>query len=508
MTSSYYTPPVYLHTSTFQSPHIKLTIRSPSVEHVEDPKFLGQSIPVFNGKHNVEGTVITSIPAVISTVHQLEISIEGAFFWIGPQKEEPQTLPLTSPRPKRIKHVFLSSTVTIPLTPYPLDSPLKPLTPLTPLKTSMSIRSVLQEGIRNTFSRRTTYRASRRTAQPPPKANAEGTYTAPDSAEALHSFNFPLPVINDHEIPSTISVSRLCSGGIRGRWYAEGAQIAYKLTAQVYPLPVGEEDTRTFEEQLEAPLFIESSGIVEELKFRHSWSHTRLVCLKNLPFTCMLALPERTSYSRSDTITFYVFFTTSPKSEALVRRIIRRATVRVSLIRQLRLDPGLAISGLLPHIRYAYEDQETTQWEQSGSPFRHTETRTPKIFDWQKKPSHAVRTDDRGTVSGVTASGPLLQNKPLPALPNESSSMYEDVICSATSEGFPKRVANKDPYLSFETSSGPDGVFKGHLRLSNELSNTIDWPGLSLSYFVEASVLFENELVRARHVVRLAEAYI
>jgi hypothetical protein len=138
--------------------------------------------------------------------------------------------------------VFLSSTVTIPLTPYPLDSPSKPLKP------SRSIRSVLHEGIRNTFSRRTAHRPSRWRGQSPPTANAEGVYTAPDSAETFHSFNFPLSVINDHDIPSTISVSRLCRGGIRGRWYAEGAQIAYKLTAEVYPVGLGDV-TRTLEEE-------------------------------------------------------------------------------------------------------------------------------------------------------------------------------------------------------------------------------------------------------------------
>ena len=135
---------------------------------------------------------------------------------------------------------------------------------------------------------------------------------------------------------------------------------------------------------------------------------------------------------------------------------------------------------------------------------------------WSDKRSNAPRLKGKD----------LLRNKPLPALPKESSKLYEDVICTVVSEGFPKRLAFEEKHSrAYRSGSTSDGVFKGEMHLSNELSDTIDWPGISLSvhdmlisicliimtgwqYFVEESVLFENELVRAHHKVRLAEAYI
>ena len=136
--------------------------------------------------------------------------------------------------------MFLSSSVTIPLSPLPLDSPLHP---------SVSIRAVFQDGIRSTFRRAKIRPRRRRGKTGSINANVENPYATYEPERTVHSFTFPLPVINDHEVPGTICVSRVCPGGIRGRWYAEGAQIAYKLTAQVYPVAEGDEDTRTLEEQ-------------------------------------------------------------------------------------------------------------------------------------------------------------------------------------------------------------------------------------------------------------------
>ena len=237
-----------------------------------------------------------------------------------------------------------------------------------------------------------------------------------------------------------------------------------------------------------------------------------------------LSLPEPNSFSRSDTIEFYVFFKITPESEDLARKLAKGASIRVSLIRQLRMDPGLAIAAPLQRTRHSEDGAQ--QRALSASPRRRATTRTPKIFDWQRAPQDPVWSDKRSNAPGLKGKD-LLQNKPLPALPKESSKLYEDVICTVVSEGFPKRLAFEEKHSrAYQSGSTSDGVFKGEMHLSNELSNTIDWPGISLSvrdmligicliitrtgwqYFVEASVLFENELLRARRRVRLAEAYI
>jgi hypothetical protein len=177
---------------------------------------------------------------------------------------------------------------------------------------------------------------------------------------------------------------------------------------------------------------------------------------------------------------FYVFFTTTPKSEELARKIVKGASIRVSLIRQLRMDRGLAIAAPLPRTRHSEDDAQKRAL--SASPPRRATTRTPKIFSWQRAPEDPVWSDKRSSAPGSMATSPLSQNKPLPALPKESSQIYEDVICTIASHGFPKRVIREGKRSSTIVSgSGSDGVFKGALHLSNELSNTIDWPGISLS---------------------------
>lgn len=53
-----------------------------------------------------------------------------------------------------------------------------------------------------------------------------------------HSFSFPLPFLKearDKEVPGTFQASRLGQGNVRGRWFAEGAQIAYKLVVRLEP---------------------------------------------------------------------------------------------------------------------------------------------------------------------------------------------------------------------------------------------------------------------------------
>jgi len=150
---------------------------------------------------------------------------------------------------------------------------------------------------------------------------------------------------------------------------------------------------------------------------------------------------------------------------------------------------------------------------------RRVPTRTPKIFKWYKKSSgqdHASsskssteRTNSVTVIgSGSTASEQTL-GKPLPDLPVETEKLYEDVICSLVAEGFPKRVARKSKRscLLLEIIANSDGVFKGELKLNNELLNTIDWPGVAVTYFVEASVYYEEGVVRTREMVRLSEPY-
>ncbi|KAF8591377.1 hypothetical protein K439DRAFT_998340 [Ramaria rubella] len=509
-----YDAPVYLHTSTFLSRNLELRIRSPRIKYVEDPKFSGRKIPVFSGKDSIGGTVLTVIPALISSEHQLVISIEGAFFWIGPQREEPQMLPPSPLLPERIKHVFLSSSVTIPLLPSALSSPSGP--------PAFGVRSLLSEGIHKSLFRRRKRLSKRWTESTRTDKSSEASKDQ-FHGKTYHSFSFPLPIVDSREVPSTISVSRLCAGGLRGRWYAEGAQVAYKLSLHVQPIPTMQMVTNStptstradIEERLETPILIESINDEEESGSLHeTWSQVDLTNDIPLDFKCMLSLPQPASFLRSGKIAFYVFFATSPQTDVLAREIMKNAIIRVSLIRQLRLDTGIVIHAPIPRTRLSDESPHPMkkQPKPSAALLRRVASHTPKIFKWHRESEGRARAGTRINTpqAGVSSKVPSIRDKalpPLPAPPNKSSKLYEDVICSLTSEGFPKRVTRKEASLH-DAQSTPNGFFKGELSLSNELANTINWPGISLSYFVEASVFFRNNVVRARRPVRLEEAYL
>jgi len=119
---------------------------------------------------------------------------------------------------------------------------------------------------------------------------------------------------------------------------------------------------------------------------------------------------------------------------------------------------------------------------------RRVVTNTPILFGWPRRSSAKPKPTPHGSALRVETKFPAAQHKPLPARPSEWFGLYEDAVHSVTSEGFKKRVARRDT-ISLRSSGTardsvtpiPDGVFKGELQLRNELANTIDWPGLSLS---------------------------
>ncbi|KIJ36990.1 hypothetical protein M422DRAFT_34017 [Sphaerobolus stellatus SS14] len=563
-----YDAPVYLHTSTFRSGNLELSIRSPRVRYVNDPKWIGQSIPVFSGKDSIGGTVLTSISSTIATEHLLVISIEGAFFWSSPTPEEkdPTTpAPLVSSLPSRLKHTFLSSLITISLLPDSFRD--------TPSSSAPStFRSALQASIKRTFFRNKPLgpKRKRRASESSEKPNFQ-------DSKLSHAFSFPLPKEakegygeDGRDVPASFAVSHVVQSGHRGRWYSESANMAYKIVVSVKPKSrerprgvAGVTPGVAYEEQIEIPIFIEPEEpeTVPEPAPPDSWDHYPFTSRHRIGYACVLSLPSPATFSRFARIPFYIFVTTQPKSSSLAQKLIRHATIRVTLVRRIHLDAGMTFPAPEPRTRHPEDGLLLQNGVASGSNLGHVQgydvgqgpgeeggkdggkekegllrrvsSRTPKIFKWNRRPP-ATATHDGSTTASASASAPnslssahrpgthfslptssssathsTTSNKPLPAPPPHTARTFEDVLCAVTAEGFPRRVARRSRRSSVqpEVIANSDGVLRADLALNNELLNTVGWCGIAVDYFVEASVYFEDGVSRLRAPIVLAGPY-
>lgn len=157
-----------------------------------------------------------------------------------------------------------------------------------------------------------------------------------------------------------------------------------------------------------------------------------------------------------------------------------------------------------PEPRTRYPGDEIAKLEKERPPKRkigrarallhRMSTRTPRIFKWNRKPKLSSPSSESGdatestdTFSGLANGGRgvalALKEKPLPELPQDAEAdiVHEDVVFTTTSEGFPKRVGRRSRRLSYQPAviANSDGVYKGELRLRNELLNSMSWPGIS-----------------------------
>ncbi|OBZ67338.1 hypothetical protein A0H81_12637 [Grifola frondosa] len=98
-----------------------------------------------------------------------------------------------------------------------------------------------------------------------------------------------------------------------------------------------------------------------------------------------------------------------------------------------------------------------------------------------------------------------LREKPLPDLPaagtSEMRALHTDVCI-----GFPKRPRyphQRHPSLDIHASL-PDGLYKGRMQLDKHMLPNFDWAGLRVKYFLEISVLFGQDEMRARVPLRIS----
>ncbi|KAI0631232.1 hypothetical protein C8Q77DRAFT_195003 [Trametes polyzona] len=453
--------PEYPHTSVFRCPQLEVHVRSPSVKVLRGKGYdTPQSLPVFGDHDKVTGSVLLDV-SLCATPGRLTISLQGTFVYMSPnvgQSESEGYVELS--RPERHRHVFFSSSETRPT--GEMDSP----------RSTTSLRDAFAASVR--------YRRERR----PSQTSLKG---------ALRPFPFsfviPRPEQSGQELPPTFSSVAVGECGPRGRACVERAEVAYAVVAT---WEASDGIDRAF---VEAPVLYQPEPDFQSLDGlamqKESWLEIPLKSDRPLPVACAVTLPHPATFSRSGSIPYFVVFTTTPRSATLAREIAADATISVSLQREVRIDattPLYALPSPTP--------TPSTSSDESEFPPVSSRRLLKRVVTVRSAPSSLAR-----------ARHPP-KDKPLPRLPSpgihETRALHVDVCI-----GFPKRPRyrcephQKHPPLESHASL-PDGLYKGKIQLEKHMLPAFDWAGLRVKYYLDVSVIFGQDQMRARVPIRIS----
>lgn len=439
----------YPHTSVFRSPQAEIQVRSHSVKVARQRNSeLAQSFPVFGDHDRVEGVVLLD-SALCTTPGRLTISMEGAFLYISPGKEAYDD-PFPDGHGSRVRHTFfLSSMVNL-------------VGGLGTQRSTSSLREAFAASVR-----------SRRRS--PSEVSISG-------ALRPFPFSFEMPRSNQagEEMPPSFSSIAIGEAGIRSRTCVERVEVTYRIFVT---WETSDEEERTL---LEAPILYHPETDFQSLDGSmepDSWIEIPLQSERPIPFKCAVTTPTPATFSRSASIPYFVVFTTTPRSHLFAREIAADATIVVSLVREVTIDAPTP----------------------SSSPVGPSSTSSDE--------SDIPRTQRRGLLKRYVKSAPTVimhripsPDKPLPQLPeriSDTRTLQTDVCI-----GFPKRPRHrhspdqKHPPLDAHLSL-PDGLYKGRIQLDRDLLPEVNWSDFSIKYYIETSVVFGQDELRARVPVRI-----
>ncbi|TEB19162.1 hypothetical protein FA13DRAFT_1647360 [Coprinellus micaceus] len=238
---------------------------------------------------------------------------------------------------------------------------------------------------------------------------------------------------------------------------------------------------------LEVPIVIESERDFQSKDAGlgasgDAWVEMPLVTERTLPMKAAIALPTSVSFCRDSSIPYFVVFSTTPRSRSLAREIAADSTIAISLVRQTVIQQ--------PQMTFPLTPPPSPIKEGPSRILRRVAKSNPRL----KRKRSAVDEDE-------------FRHKPLPDIPlrtcfQENKTIYSDFLL-----GFPKRPRHfcepgAHPSLEAQTSL-PDGLLKGKIPLHKDMLPCIDWPGISVKYYLDVSVINGIDDLRARIPVKI-----
>ncbi|KAG9313539.1 hypothetical protein JVU11DRAFT_5866 [Chiua virens] len=434
----------HAHTSFFRSFHLDMQIYSPSVQVVKHSGLaILQSCPVFGDQDKIQGKVM--LDSSCSQNGRLTITLDGTFEYLSVKDSADDDGP-RKPIVRKYRHVFLSSSATIPILPIPESR--------STIRGALSVR----------------------------KRPSASSLNSPACRSCEFSFEPPRGSRTGVELPSTFSF-KTSRANPRRQPRLEEIEVAYRITAVWEP-----SDESGKQAILEAPLMfqpdtdfqsVDGSDVVPE-----SWLEIPLFPERPIPFNCAVTLPCPQSFSRCSSIPYFVVFMTNPRSPSLIKEIAADATIVVSLIRKITITPQRTPppppTPALPDTPPASDDSD-----HQASPL------TPRYGLLKRTIKRPTRSHSRDHL--------LLQTKPQLERPEEVFSVTR-TLQTEVFIGFPKRArANRDG----ASHVLPDGLYKGKVQLSKDMLPSMDWPGISVKYYLDVSVLFGQDDVRAHIPIKI-----
>ncbi|TRM63700.1 hypothetical protein BD626DRAFT_548051 [Schizophyllum amplum] len=422
--SAFVPTPTYPHVSVFRSLQMEVRVYSPTIHAANGSK----PMAAFTDREQVGGR-ITLDPSCCST-GRLTITLEGAFLY--PERESKHRyIQLHDKR----KHVFFTTSTTMPVSPEPAPSIQRSAT---------AIREAL------TIRRRPSGSSLRDSVFQQPERSFPFCFEMPQSQGVHEELPPTLSFVKDGEQPYEVNYSIIVL------WEASDAL-----------------DDRSF---LEVPIMIYSDVDFESLDGKStrrddSWLEMPLKSDRPIPFRCA--------------ISFFVVFTTTPRSASLAREIASDATVSVSLVRQITVKE---VTGSPPNSPSTSEESDVAS---AGSRLLKRVVR--------RAPSSRLGSQSLDDEE-------MRRNKPLPTVPHKVFSDSQK-LHACISVGFPKRPrkhagTDKHPPLESQMSL-PDGLYKDKIALQKTMTPSISWRGVTIKYYLDVSVSFGQDEMRGRIPIRI-----
>jgi hypothetical protein len=217
-----------------------------------------------------------------------------------------------------------------------------------------------------------------------------------------------------------------------------------------------------------------------------SWLEMPLKTDRPISFRCAVTLPTSVTFSRASSIPYFVVFTTTPRSSSLAREIASDATISISVFSQVTITEAAVLPITPPQTPLSDESSELS----------FQQPRTTKLLRRVKSKTSPW--------SPRALEDPELREKPLPRLPTQTAFSATQTVHSSMCIGFPKRPRHQQsgeghPALQVL----PDGLHKSKIPLNRDMLPSIDWAGVSVKYYMDISVLFGQDELRARVPLRI-----